>query len=399
LQVVRLHTWEEAAGLADAWNELSAGVPFRTWEWNSTWWRHYGDTGELYLLCVRQRGQVVALVPWFRSRHPARGRILRFLASGEVCSDYQTVLCMPGREGEVAAVIAQWLTSAAQRGNADDGWDLLDFSGIEAADAPMQALLEALRRQGCRVHLEDALNCWRLELTATWEDYLRRLSKSHRSQAIRRVRNYFDTGRAVWHTVSRADELPAALDTLIELHHRRWAARNQPGLFDSPRYAAFHREVAERMFARGQLRLHWLTLDGRPAAAEYYFAGAGVSYLYQGGMEPELFQDNPGNLAHLAAIRGAMAEGYRAIDFLRGDEPYKRHFRAEPRPCCDIRVVPPKVSSRLRDRAWQAGRRVKRWLNRNSSPALEGGPAAKHAEKAGQERSSKPKLQPAEVEA
>jgi CelD/BcsL family acetyltransferase involved in cellulose biosynthesis len=143
------------------------------------------------------------------------------------------------------------------------------------------------------------------------------------------------------------------------------------------------------MFARGQLRLHWLTLDGRPAAAEYHFAGGGVSYLYQGGMEPELFQENPGNLAHIAAIRGAMAEGYRAMDFLRGDEPYKQHFRAEPRPCCEVRVVPPRAAARLRDRAWQAGRRIKRWLNRNSSPQPPSDASpARHTAKASQEQSA-----------
>ncbi len=259
-----------------------------------------------------------------------------------------------------------WLRPVRPR---DHGWDLLDFSGIEAADVPMRRLLDALDARGCQVHLEEGLNCWRLELPTTWEQYLGRLSKSHRGQAIRRVRKYFDSGQAVWQTVTSPDHLPAAFDLLMELHRRRWEHIGQRGLFDSPRYAAFHREVARLLLAKGQLRLHWLTLDGRPAAVEHHFAGGGVSYLYQGGMEPELLRDNPGNLAHLAAIRGAMADGFSAMDFLRGDEPYKKHFRAEPQACREIRIVPPRVAARLRNGAWQAGRRMKRWLNRASSPS------------------------------
>ena len=83
---------------------------------------------------------------------------------------------------------------------------------------------------------------------------------------------------------SRIDRLSAEIpatyivfDLLVELHRRRWENLGQRGLFDSPRYAAFHREVAAPMLAKGQLRLHWLTLGGRPAAVEYHFAGGGVS--------------------------------------------------------------------------------------------------------------------------
>ncbi len=390
MEVVRLRALDEVAGLPETWDLLAAGVPFRSWEWNRTWWRHYRDDGQLYVLCVRDGSQVVAVAPWYVSRHPARGRVVRCLASGEVCTDYQTVLCLPGREPEATAAIADWLMAAAGHGtwprlsetrarvserlahvtrSRDDGWDLLDFSGIEAADGPMRLLLEALAARRCQIHRENGLNCWRLELPRTWEEYLGRLSKSHRGQVTRRVRKYFDSGQAVWRTVTSPDQLPAAFDMLVELHRRRWEHVGQGGLFDSPRYAAFHREIAGLFLPTGQLRLHWLTLDGRPAAVEYHFAGGGVSYLYQGGMEPELLPDNPGNLAHIAAIRGAMADGFGAMDFLRGDEPYKKHFRAEPQACWDLRVVPPRVSSRLRNGAWQAGRRMKRWLTQASSPA------------------------------
>jgi CelD/BcsL family acetyltransferase involved in cellulose biosynthesis len=111
-------------------------------------------------------------------------------------------------------------------------------------------------------------------------------------------------------------------------------------------------------------------LDGRPAAAEYHFAGGGVVYVYQGGVEPELLRAEPGSLAKVCLIKQAIAEGYREIDFLRGDEPYKPHWRAEPRACIDIRIVPRRLSSRLRNRAWLAGRSVKRWLTRKQENGI-----------------------------
>ena len=61
-------------------------------------------------------------------------------------------------------------------------------------------------------------------------------------------------------------------------------------------------------------------------------------------------------------MKRAIEQGGRAIDFLRGDEPYKAHFRAQPRPLLALRVVPDRTLSRLRNNLWLAGRGVKRWM-------------------------------------
>ena len=40
---IELHTdLATLAPLAANWNKLARGVPFRQWEWNEAWWRHYG---------------------------------------------------------------------------------------------------------------------------------------------------------------------------------------------------------------------------------------------------------------------------------------------------------------------------------------------------------------------
>jgi hypothetical protein len=70
-----------------------------------------------------------------------------------------------------------------------------------------------------------------------------------------------------------------------------------------------------------------------------------------------------------------MGVGGWAVDFLRGDEPYKAHFRALPRPSLALRVVPNRSMSRLRNNLWLAGRSMKHWLNQtshDSNPALVG---------------------------
>src|SRR5262245_40582089 len=105
--------------LANSWNEFSCGIPFRRWEWAEAWWRHYGGDAngrpkrnrELFVLTIWDDcEQLVAIAPWYYLRTRSGARVIRFLGDGEVCSDYVTVLCRPGREDGVAEAIADWLT-------------------------------------------------------------------------------------------------------------------------------------------------------------------------------------------------------------------------------------------------------------------------------------------------
>ena len=116
------------------------------------------------------------------------------------------------------------------------------------------------------------------------------------------------------------------------------------------------------LLREGHLQLHWLELDGSPVAAEYHLAGSGIVYAYQSGVAPESLAEEPGRLITLAVLRRAIRQGYRALDFLRGDEPYKAHFRAARRPMHTLRAVANRRGARLRHNLWLAGANVKQWI-------------------------------------
>lgn len=352
---------EEFSRLRESWNLLGGGIPFRRWEWYDSWWQHYGDGLQLFVLCVHDRtGALIGAAPWCLQHSPWKGRVVRFLGSGEVCSDYQTILCATGRERDVARSLAQWLQAARERGSTRArAWDLLEWTGVGAHDSAMTVLAGELAGRGSRVDQVPAENCWRLEFPVTWDEYLARLSKSHRKQVRRVQRSMLETGRAVLHTVRHPDQFDSAFEILVDLHQRRWQSLGQAGCFSSPRYTAFHRQVARRFLEQGRLRLHWLEIDGRPAAAEYHFTGEGVVFGYQAGVNPELLHEEPGRIAAVATLKAALEEGYRAFDFLCGNEPYKAHWRAAPHPCVRLRVVPRRLAPQLRASLWLLSRSVR----------------------------------------
>jgi len=79
-------------------------------------------------------------------------------------------------------------------------------------------------------------------------------------------------------------------------------------------------------------------------------------------MNPDALDLAPGSLGNLLMLHWAIDDGYRAFDFLRGDEPYKRHWRARARPTWHVRIVPAQTSARLRHRLWLVGSNMKQWI-------------------------------------
>ena len=84
-------------------------------------------------------------------------------------------------------------------------------------------------------------------------------------------------------------------------------------------------------------------------------------YAYQSGVEPAALEHEPGSLITVALLRRAIQQGGRAFDFLRGDEPYKSYWRAQPRPSLRVSVAAGRTAARLRFRAWRALRRLRDW--------------------------------------
>jgi len=370
-----LKSIDELAPYADAWDRLAAEVPFRSWAWLSHWWHCYGPAeatrksnlaSQLAVLAVFDEADaLVGLAPWYLDCSVALGRVLRMLGTGEVCSDYLSLLCQRGMEASVIESVADFLLE----GPADypqDGllWDLILLDGVDFEDHAVNSLAEHLSGHGCRVHRRQGLSCWRLDLPASWEEYLGTLSRSYRRQIRRLEDDYFKTGRAILHGIERIDDLPWAIDLLIDMHQRRRQSLGELGSFASPRFTAFIRGVLPELMRQGRLQFHWLELDGLPVALEYHLAGGGVLYAYQAGLEPEAMEFQPGKLLNLATIRRAIEQGYRVFDFLRGDEPYKAHFRAAPRPSLELRIVPNRASARMRHNLWLAGSEVKKWLKK-----------------------------------
>jgi CelD/BcsL family acetyltransferase involved in cellulose biosynthesis len=293
----------------EPWSRLAAetGNVFSTWEWASTWWRHFGAGRQLRLTLVGDADDPEAILPLVLERH-AGIPVLRFLGHG--VADQLGPVC-----GSSALNVAMRSLAAAPCGTA-----ILLAERLPGQPDWAKALAGRLLKQDQSPIID-------LSAAGGWNDYLAARSANFRQQVRRRARRLERLGLR-FRLSFDPDRLERDLDALMALHHARWGVRSRAF---APARARFHREFAAVALERGWLRLWIAEAEGEPVAAWYGFRFGGIESFYQSGRDPtwDRFQVGAGLLEQ--SIREAFADGMTEYRLLRGDEVYKaRYTTADP---------------------------------------------------------------------
>jgi len=350
---------EDLAALEPAWRDLAGRVarpqPFLTYEWASTWWRHFGDRGgrRLRVVVVRDRdGRVVGIAPLFRVGWP----VPRLAVIGTGHSDYLEVLVDGGEESRSDAIIAKMAETLAKLPARD--WVVLALDQVPAGSPTAEFLSDVASRAGWLVKTIPGEICPYLPLPRSWDELAETIGKKMRKNLDYYWRRIEREHRLAIVAPGRDDvaAIGPLLDRFFLLHERRWHQRWMPGSFFLPRVLAFHRDVAKAMAEGDKLRLVGLAIDGEVVAVQYLFAAGDALFYYSGGFDPSWGWAGPGTLLLGQVIKGAIAEGRRVFDFLRGREEYKARWTQRERQNSRFIVARPGL----------AGSIALRWLARET---------------------------------
>ncbi|RWK57610.1 GNAT family N-acetyltransferase [Mesorhizobium sp.] len=295
------------AALAPRWRELWAhsrtATPFQSPAWLVPWWRAFAP-GELATIAVWRGDDLVGLAPLYLE-HATSGS--RLLPVGISLSDYLDVLCLPGIEAAVAAVIADRVVAIDW-----SQWILPDLPAGAAGLTIAHPALEA-------VQLVDHAACPVLSIAG--DDALAVCVPARRRRQLRRAHNAARRRGRVSIIPAQAD-LKAFFDHLIRLHRARWAGRGD-GVLADPVAEEFHRQALPMLAEQGLVRCWLVAIDDAVVGAYYGFHYRHRAYAYLGGFDPDYAEESPGAILIGHAIAEAAREGAREFDFLRGQESYK----------------------------------------------------------------------------
>jgi CelD/BcsL family acetyltransferase involved in cellulose biosynthesis len=341
MKLETIETFEELAAKRDEWNALlessASDCVFLTHEWLSTWWKHLAQ-GRLRVLTALDRGNLIGILPV--AERPAQvmkmmPRVLQFLGSGVIGSDYLDVIAMKGREDEVVAAFADHLHSRGL---------MLQFSQLRGESSLASVLANHLEERAWTVAKTKLNVCPYIDLRGhTWASYLTTLGPNIRKNINRYLRNLPKTFDVRVDCVQTPAEARRALDVAIELHKKRWDATGLSEAFNSASVISFHREFAQLAAQRGWLRLLILWLDGTAAASLYGLRYGPTFYFYQSGFDPVYSKHSVGVSTMGLAIKTAIEEGASEYDFLHGNEEYKFHWAHRVRDLNRLELHPPQA--------------------------------------------------------
>ncbi|MGZ3439524.1 MAG: GNAT family N-acetyltransferase [Polyangia bacterium] len=315
-----LHSADAFAALAERWDALAvasdAGL-FLSHRWLAAWWRAFHGVDELWIFVVEDDdGSLVG--GWPLCLHAPRSGALRVgelrvvgdlggagaQASSPTSSD-RSILCMPGREPQVATILVETLLAAR-------GWDVLDVPTTrrELGAAMEKAILGAGAKCDRSEHVGRAF----IELPARgeWEAWARA------RQPQRTV------GGAVYATAEI--DVMHGLEELLRLLRKEWAAREATSPAADPQAVAFLREMVPELHGLGLLRLGIIGVEGQGAiAADLVVTDRDRAIQLLRGADPEHQPAGVSEQLTFGSIEAAVHAGARRFELADED---RSTFRA-----------------------------------------------------------------------
>ncbi|THA85543.1 GNAT family N-acetyltransferase [Streptomyces sp. A0592] len=305
------------AALEEPWNRLvracPTATPFQSHAWLHSWWLSYGKDGRLRIVLVRRGGELVGAAALMLVHRP----IPLLVPLGGPITDYFDVLVAAEHAAQVVPALAHGLHRAARS------------AVVDLREVRPGAAAEELFRQwpGTGSRLADS-TCMELP-TLPFDDLVKRMPASG-AQRVRAKLRKTDAAGIEEHEATE-QEVPRAVRNLLRLHEKQWRGRGVTPEHLRPRFAEHLTRATRRMVRAGEGRLTEFRLDGKVVAANVTLLSAGLSGGYLYGADPDLRarKVDVATLLLRHEARRALAEGRPVVSFLRGNEPYKNHWRPQ----------------------------------------------------------------------
>jgi CelD/BcsL family acetyltransferase involved in cellulose biosynthesis len=197
-------------------------------------------------------------------------------------------------------------------------WDLLLLNEIPEGSSTVPIMAAIAERN--KLHQEiSRVPCPYMEFPADWEGYLKSLRPRMRTK-IRSILKGFGTGseQVTFDRLADPAEASERLESLFELHGRRWQRKGQTGVFVLPGKKDFYQEITRRFLRNDWLRFYSLRVNGEFVAHQFCFELDGTVFLLQEGYDPEYEQREVGNYLRALVFKDCIERGVKVYDFLGG---------------------------------------------------------------------------------
>ena len=201
----------------------------------------------------------------------------------------------------------------------------VELSGLSEDSLTKTRIVKPAEKLGFDIQLLPEDTCPILLLPTTWEGYLQLLKKKDRHELERKTRKVNREARMVFQKVCNSNRIREDMEDFFTLHR---VSRREKAGFMSSIMSSYFLSIGELFAQRGWLNLSFLTAEDKKIAAIIGFEYLDTLYVYNSGYEPNYSLWSPGIVLMGLVVKDCIERGFKRVDFLRGNEPYKYNFGA-----------------------------------------------------------------------
>ncbi|MGH7491764.1 MAG: GNAT family N-acetyltransferase [bacterium] len=320
---------QEFANLQSIWDELYRSnanhTPYQSWEWNFSWWQHYGETSGLYLIVIEENERALGLAPFFRRTKFFGWPLAHLCFLGQKRTDYLDFLVRAGAEPVFFRELRECLKSL------QSDWRFVELKDMPDRSLNWTHLFREVSEAFPLFEIDMQRVCVTIPLTPDWESFLQTLGKRTRKD-VGYDRRYFEKNFAVdFKIFTNSSAVFEGFRDLAQIYEARWVAEQGASRLAESNVAKFENEICERFSQRGDFRLYMLYANGKPAAGLSGYMKNDKLYGDIYAHAPELQKFSVGNVLLGRAIEDCITLGLKELDLSRGDEAYKFRWNGQPK--------------------------------------------------------------------
>lgn len=242
-------------------------------------------------------------------------------------------------------------------------WHSIDLGPMDGHHPILARFHKALAANGFSTFRYFRYGGWHLEADGlSYADYLRRLPKKLRHSIKRMPQKVAQTFTCRERRYPGEGDLERMIRDFVEIYNDSW---RKPEPF--PEFLpSLMRSAAEQ----GWLRLIIIDLDDEPAAAQLWLHAESVASIYKVAYREKYAPFSLGTILTARMIEQALGEpGIDSIDFLSGDDPYKRNWMSHRKVFYSLRAHNRSTPVGAAHAAIEATKQLmKRFAGRNTEP-------------------------------
>ena len=315
---------EEFLKLKSQWNELLCGSSgdsiFLTWEWIYSWWESYKAGKNLWIVICQNETELIGIFPLYR-KQTKRVRIISYkelflLGDGSGDSDYLDFIIKEGVEGQVIPAFVNFLLENKKH------WDIFNFNEVPQDSLCKKIFQEEVSKKKMK-WWEKEVPCIYVELPDIWEEYLSELKPRMRTKIRSLPARLLKQHSFEISCCNKNDNFSILLESLFDLHGRRWSENGEAGVFHSPEKMNFYYKITEKFLFQSWLRFYSLSVDGQYIAHQFCFKYRNNLYLLQEGFAPDFISWGIGNILRAHVFKDCIESKISQYDFLSGMSDHK----------------------------------------------------------------------------